>query len=383
MGSTAIYPLTPVLPSPTGGSGGSTSHPSWLGPVRLLLSLALMAVLVWLVGEQSQRPWQDRDSVHITASDQHYRLSRQELGQLQRFSEDYFRDRTALGRDSLMATTEAHLDRLFARVEGQIPAFLDWYYSLGGEYSRMGMSLASLLGWNEGNFVREKAEQMLFHDSHWEASLMTLEVRAKAALAQHDVRTREGWMERVMERLAPHQVPAPLHGTAPEHSDRPRLSMDALKQEMASVSLLSTNERLTLSSGGALAGVMLWRGTARGAAALSGRRLAARGVIRGTARVGAGAASGALMCAPGGPLALTCAVAAGTVAWVGLDWALLKGEEALRRDAMEVALRDSLEQLREEVEGSLQGALATELKHHQQQLQARVSGHFLPMQGAH
>ncbi|MDX1587975.1 MAG: hypothetical protein R3296_03475 [Oleiphilaceae bacterium] len=353
----------------------------WQGAVRLLLALGLMALLFWLMGEQGQHHWQD-PQIHITANDQHYRLTPRELGELQRFSRDYIQTRSEQGQASLAAITEAHLDRLFARVEGQIPVFLDWHYSLQGEYSRMGMGLAYWLGWDEGDFVRQKAEQVLFHESHWEDSLKRLESRAMATLVREDRLTREGWMAGILERLAPHRVPAPINGGGGEDStDRPRLSMDALQRDMAGVSLLSMNERLSLSGGGAVAGVVLWRGAARGAAALGGRRVAAQGAGRGAARIGAGAAGGALACAPGGPLALTCAVAAGTLAWVGLDWALLKGEELLGRDEMEAALQKSLAGLRQEVEGPLQGALAAELQQHHERMQQRISGHFLPLQG--
>lgn len=80
-------------------------------------------------------------------------------------------------------------------------------------------------------------------------------------------------------------------------------------------------------------------------------------------------------------MALGCAVVAGTVAWLTFDWALLKAEEALRRDHMEAALKISLQELRSQVEGDIQSALAANISRHQQFRQDRISGHFVPMKG--
>ncbi|TVP58890.1 MAG: hypothetical protein EA349_03950 [Halomonadaceae bacterium] len=74
-------------------------------------------------------------------------------------------------------------------------------------------------------------------------------------------------------------------------------------------------------------------------------------------------------------------MAAGTVAWLSFDWALLKVEEQLRRDEVEAALKESLLALRRQVEGDIQSALAADIASQQQLLQSHVSGHFLPMQG--
>lgn len=355
--------------------------PRWQQGARVLLAcLVLLALWSW-VGQEPQRQWQPAATIHVTAAGQHYRLSKDEMAALQNYSVNYFREQAEQGQGTLQQSTEAHLDQLFARVEGQIPAFLDWYYSLPASYGRTGMWIASQLGWQSDDYVRERAEKMLFHDSNWQGSMMRLETRARAELAQHDAVTRKSWLAGVMEQLEPHQVPSPLPSSRPVPSvDRPIFSVDALEQQLAQASVLSMNERLSVSTGGAVAGAAIMRGAVRGAAALSARQAAARGAGRGAARAGSAAAGGVVACAPGGPVALGCALAAGTVAWLTIDWAMLKAEEGLRRDALEAALKDTLQELRLQVEADIQSALAADAAQHQQLLQSNINREFLPMQ---
>lgn len=245
----------------------------WRLPVRLLLVCLLLVGLWNWVGQEPQRQWQPGAPIHVVAGGRHYRVSPDEMSALQAYSATYFQERAEEGQARLQGSTGAHLEQLFARVEGQLPGFLDWYYSLPGEYSRIGMGLASLLGWHEGDYVRDRAARMLFHETNWQGSLMRLETGARAQLAQYDAITRESWLAGIMERLEPHQVPAPLpSANSAESSDRARLSIDALEQQLADVSLLSLDERLAISTGGAVAGVALWRGAARAATTRGGVR---------------------------------------------------------------------------------------------------------------
>jgi len=52
---------------------------------------------------------------------------------------------------------ETHLDRAFARLEYNVDDFLDWYYSLLGEYTRIGMLLVGELE----TYMIEKMEEYL------------------------------------------------------------------------------------------------------------------------------------------------------------------------------------------------------------------------------
>ena len=146
---------------------------------------------------------------------------------------------------------------------------------------------------------------------------------------------------------------------------------------------MSLKDRAFLSAGGGtLAGFAVWRGAFRGAAAVGGRRAAAKGAGRVITRAGSGAAGGAIICAPGGPVALGCALVAGTAAMLTIDWALLSIEEAVNRDATEARLKKGLTGFRENLERDLGNRIETRFEHLQQARQERIRGVFLPMERA-
>jgi len=55
-----------------------------------------------------------------------------------------------------------------------------------------------------------------------------------------------------------------------------------------------------------------------------------------------GATAGLAVCAPSGPWALACGAAAGTLTWVGIDFAVSSVDEVLTRDAFEAKLRSEI-----------------------------------------
>jgi hypothetical protein len=59
-------------------------------------------------------------------------------------------------REELVRATLADVDRIFAAQEGQVEAYLDWYYSLGGECSRLAKLLVGQLEKYMEDQLREK-----------------------------------------------------------------------------------------------------------------------------------------------------------------------------------------------------------------------------------
>ena len=105
--------------------------------------------------------------------------------------------------------------------------------------------------------------------------------------------------------------------------------------------------RLTLSavSAAGLAGPALWRAVAARSAVNSARAAATAGAARGASRAGS-AAAGAVVCLPGGPVAIACAAVAGVATWLATDWLLLQVDEALNREELLAGLESGLQELR-------------------------------------
>jgi hypothetical protein len=113
-------------------------------------------------------------------------------------------------------------------------------------------------------------------------------------------------------------------------------------------------------------------------AATSGRPALARAAGRGAARAGSAAAGGATVCAPGGPLALGCALIAGTAAWVATDWALLRIDEAMHRESMLEALEESLDRTRADLQRDLAAAYDAVIVSHYLGVQQDIRNSFVP-----
>ncbi|TDT38608.1 hypothetical protein DES49_2591 [Halospina denitrificans] len=361
----------------------STPNGLFATGVKLVVLASLLSGFWWLAGAETQRIWDPRDQVRLTLEDRYFRVPRSELGGLRADSEFWFRAQASMGQGVLRERMSEHLDRLFLRVENRIPSFLDWYYSLGGEYSRLGMSALNIIGLDDRNYVQEQASERLFEAVGWEQSLARLDRDLTRGLVRHDRRSREGWMARLVSQLSEHEVPAPIKPESrSSHRIEDTVSLDGLNRSLEADSLMSLNDRAFLSAGGGtLAGFAVWRGAFRGAAAVGGRRAAAKGAGRVITRAGSGAAGGAMICAPSGPVALGCALVAGTAAMLTIDWALLSVEEAVSRDAMEARLKEGLAGFRENLERDLGNRIETRVEHLQQARQERIRGVFLPMEG--
>src|SRR5690606_5843998 len=110
-----------------------------------------------LVVGQPQRAWSPPAHADVVLGGEHYRLDAQQLDWLQGFTRLHF----SAGREATRALLEAELgtglDEIFAGVRTRLPAFADWYYSLGGEYSRLGMAALARLNLADGQFIAGKA----------------------------------------------------------------------------------------------------------------------------------------------------------------------------------------------------------------------------------
>jgi hypothetical protein len=314
----------------------------------LLAALCLAAVggLGWLVVEQPQRAWTPAPQVAVQFGDRHYRLDPAQAGWIEEFARLHFSAGQVDGRALLESELNAGLGLVFEEVIGRLPQFGDWYYSLGGEYARLSMAVLAGLDLAEDGFVAARAAEILFPAEAWENSLGILEGRVISGLRTHQETVREGWLAELAQRLEPHRVPAPVVGGvgAPTAS----VDLDAFGAQLLARErdVLKTRVALSTVAAGGVAAGTVWCGAAARAAARSGRAAAARGTSRGIARAGAAAGSGMTACAPAGPYALGCAVVAGAAAWLATDWALLRIDEAMNREALLAAMEAGVHELR-------------------------------------
>ena len=330
-------------------NSGTTAHPAaWPGAV---LGLAAGALLCWGVITQPQRAWTPPVQVPVQLGEQHYRLDAARLAWIEAFSRLHFSAGQAHGRALLEAELDNGLRGAFDEVSGRLPEFADWYYSLGGEYSRLAMTALAWMNLADDGYVARRAAEVLFPAEAWSEALDGVERKAVGRLLDQQQAVRESWLAEMAARLAPHRVPAPLDGrtgAAPEPVRLDSLDARVLAQERAA---LETRVAVSSLVAGGVAARVAWRGVAG-----SGRAVAARSLGRGASKA-MPAASGALAaCSPAGPYALGCAVIAGAAAWVATDWLLLRADEAMNRDALLAALEAGLAEVRRELLADMMAA---------------------------
>jgi len=366
-----------VLAVETNGRQQRSARP-WL---LLALLLAAAGALSWLVTHQSQRGWDRGEELAVTLGGEHYRVSPRQLAWLEGFSALHFSEGEAAARELVAAEVGARLDNVFAGVHQRLPAFADWYYSLGGEYTRLAIMAMASVNVSDGDYVANRAADMLFRDSEWDSDLTRMESETAARVQAHHEQVREHWLTELTRRLSAHRVPAPLAMPGVEHEARQgQVRLDALVGQVMTHERAALETRVsisTLAAGGAMAGPGLWRAASRRSAATTGRAIS-RGLGRGAARAGSAAGGGAAVCAPSGPVALGCALLAGAATWLAADWVLLRIDEHVNRDDMLRALELSLSALRDEMERDLLEAYDTLVADYYQAVQQDIHNSFVP-----
>ncbi|SFB97973.1 hypothetical protein SAMN05660443_0980 [Marinospirillum celere] len=273
--------------------------------------------------------------------------------------QDFSRELMALTSDQ-DAALEAHLEawlkneslQIRAQAEKGVNAYLDWYFSLPGSYTRLFIALTGDLD----DLLHQRLEDYLLDDPElhalWRDRMLAIQphlVTAWQSLGEQETETQ---LQALQQKFQQRQRP----GYRELDDEDPRITRQELHWDLQNAIRPSDYDlrRWQISAGsGALAGAAIALPTGRLLASrLAGTpamAAASRVVRRYLARLPArfaikSAASGAAAAAtsPSGPGALV--TGAGIfAAMTAADWALLKAEERRHRGAMQGALLDEFE----------------------------------------
>lgn len=276
-------------------------------------------------------------------------LALQRLPQCERIGQKLYRIGTA---DAARAQALAVLGQLQgaqtlcaamqgAREQGHqaIERYLDWYFSLGAELGRIGSLLTGQL---EG-YLQKQLEQKL--QSAPALEQFTQSVRA---LGERNAALLASGEQRVNDVLAQHHLAIDPHRCLVQ-LDVPRLpALDLLG---------NARERMGVSAAGGVAAGAFAAAVAAKAMGKVSMKTAAKVATKMAAKQGAGklgaGAAGAAAGAVAGSVVPGVGTAVGAFAGaatsMGIEWAALRAEEALTRDAMRDDLRAALDAQLDEV----------------------------------
>ena len=213
------------------------------------------------------------------------------------------------------------LDVMFLDIEQGADLYLDWYFTVLGEYQR----LAAVFTADVAATMREQLEKYLFANSDFDAQLGSLD------------RELEHMMTDRFARLAP-QLGQQLAGASCELGrltvvPLTELDHDTLRASVAATSGVGAgivaSKVLASKTTAAVVGKVAAKKTFQTGAALATKTLAKKGS---STLLSAGV--GTAVCAPTGPVAILCGVTAGLIAWFSVDKALVELDEVLNREDM-------------------------------------------------
>jgi hypothetical protein len=260
--------------------------------------------------------------------------------------------------DLVAATLRQQTDAAFGAMEGNVDAYLDWYYSLGGEYGRIG----NLLVGNLENYMAAKLTATLQQGDVFRDVQATLDASVQSSAEAQQLYARLAETILAQSRIDP--------------GDRQVLVLQTLQLQDFQLQLpehqdlLRFQSRLLTSGGGAAAAGVLTTVVAGKLTskiiAKSSFKLAAKSLGKVAASktagtsfgAGAGAATGAALgsVVPGLGTAIGAVlggIAGGLAVGIGIDKALIEIEEAVGREEFRAELLAALREAREEFYAAL------------------------------
>ena len=234
---------------------------------------------------------------------------------------------------------QSGIETAFAPIYERIPPFLDWHYSVIGQYVELGQAAF-------GRLQEEFATQLL----------AGLEGRIVDASADVDRVMRDEMRESVDQWIRD------------EAQTLPTEALRTAYQRMLDATVPATIQRFTVSAvpsaivaaGAGGAGTAATATVAKGLAKKLMASMSVKTVGKAVARIGsplgtaaAGAAAGAIL----GPAGAAIGVLAGATAWLALDSAFVNVDEYLNRSALERDLIGLVDESKEQVKTALSAAV--------------------------
>ena len=253
---------------------------------------------------------------------------------------------------------EGQVDRAFDRLESNVDIYLDWYYSLGGEYARIGHLMAG----DFNHYMTQKLQASLQQGDAFKQVQVALDKTLeshKQAIEEYQLATRKILTENRIDHIVTkaqivQQLSLEDIFKAPQHED-----MIKMQYRLGGSGAAATV--------GAIGGVVVTKIIAK-VAGKTTFKLAVKGVsklavskVAGTAGgAGAGAATGAAIGSiiPGAGTVIG-AVAGGIIGGIAtglvIDKALIELESYLNREQFKQAIISAINEAREEFKVDLKG----------------------------
>jgi hypothetical protein len=239
---------------------------------------------------------------------------------------------------------DAALEHAFGEAERGVERYLDWYYSMLGDYSR----LAAVATGDIDQMMSEKLQTYVLEETGFASILES----ASSSLEQETMLKMEQAADAAKVRIGTEIRQSPCPVPSVDLSSLVNLRPDIVRATVAT------------TAGGGVAAKFL---VAKPAAAMAGK-LAAKTTVKAAGKVLAKAAvkkgataaatfaagtSATAVCSFLGPFAPVCGIGAGVLTWVAVDKVVLEIDERVNREEMRAELLAGLGEQRAEIRAQL------------------------------
>ncbi|HAJ93082.1 MAG TPA: hypothetical protein DCO71_10800 [Gammaproteobacteria bacterium] len=213
------------------------------------------------------------------------------------------------------------LERIFIDIRAGVDDYLDWYFSVVGEYQRLATAFAA----DTAAAMQQQLEQHLFASSDFDRQLVLLN--------SHIVLQSASYFADLPPALAATADAAPCETGPVSLALFKELDRDKFKASIAATSGIGagimTGKVLASKTMAAITGKLTAKASIKGGTTLASKILAKKGS---SSLLSAGA--GTVLCAPTGPIAILCGITAGAITWLSVDKILVETDEAFNREEM-------------------------------------------------
>jgi len=230
---------------------------------------------------------------------------------------------------------DAALNEAFGAAEQGVAHYLDWYYSLVGDYTRLGAVVTG----DVGQLMNDQLAKHIFDDTN---AIGILETESTALEGESMNRMESAAAAVGLQiRDAVKQSPCPVPSFDP--SRLMHLERDRMRAAVSTTAAGAVTAKFLLTKPAtAVAAKLAAKGTVKAASKVMAKAAAKKGVS-----VIAAAGTATAICSPGGPAAIVCGIVAGVITWFTVDKVILEIDEAVNRDDMREELLAGLREQRE------------------------------------
>lgn len=221
--------------------------------------------------------------------------------------------------DFMSKRIDRAVDNLFYPIYGKVDPYLDYHYSVLGEYKELGKGLSDF--WNDEHKAEEDIKKRIFGEDfevRYNDTSKFLDQEFKNLARQHIA---------IIDKYATENIDMELNPDILDSIYRDLQTSEAFRN-------LPIANIVVVGLGVKFAGKI-----AQGIAVKAGTKMAVKGAVKTGGALGgatSGAATGGILCSWSGPGAAVCAAAGGiiggTIAWFGTDYVVNKGDEYFTRD---------------------------------------------------